>query len=193
MATVITKDAYFATGVEVLSDVGYGGLKLAEVCRRLGVTTGSFYHYFDSWSAYTRDLATDYFLGLTVERVKALRAEPDPRKRIDSIFEIGINLPHGAESAIRAWSSVDPQVRTVQVEVDRQRVDVLRESAFEILRDQRLARLFAHWALYLLVGYEQSTLPPDANGLAWMVAQQLDALDSGRFSSLPESASGLYG
>jgi AcrR family transcriptional regulator len=193
MANVITKDAYFATGVEVLSDLGYGGLKLAEVCKRLGVTTGSFYHYFTSWSAYTSDLANDYFLGLTLERVRALRAEPDPRRRIDSIFEIGMKLPHGAESAIRAWSSVNPEVRAVQVEVDRQRVEVLWQSALEILHDARLARLFAHWSIYLLVGYEQSTLPPDSDGLAWMVAQQLDALDSGRFSSLPESASWLYG
>jgi AcrR family transcriptional regulator len=193
LASVITTDTYFPTGLDVLPDLGYGGQNLADVSKRLGVTTGSFYHYFDSWSAYTRDLANDWFLSLTVDRVTALRAEPDPRKRIDSIFEIGMKLPHGAECAIRAWSSVDPAVRAVQVEVDRQRVDVLWQSAVEILQDQRLARLFAHWALYLLVGYEQSTLPPDTDGLAWMVAQQLDALDSGRFTSLPESASWLYG
>ena len=47
MAIVATRDAYYDTGLDVLSDLGYGGLKLAEVCRRLGVTTGSFYHYFD--------------------------------------------------------------------------------------------------------------------------------------------------
>ncbi len=50
MATVATREAYFETGLEVLADLGYGGLKLAEVCNRLGVTTGSFYHYFASWS-----------------------------------------------------------------------------------------------------------------------------------------------
>jgi AcrR family transcriptional regulator len=193
MAAVVTREAYFETGLEVLSALGYGGLKLAEVCNRLGVTTGSFYHYFDSWSAYTRDLVGEWFLALTIKRVEALRAEPDPRKRIDMIFDIGFHLPHGAESAIRSWSSINPQVRGVQVRVDRERVDVLTESAFEILGNRRLAQLFAHWALYLLVGYEQSTLPPDAEGLAWMVTQQLDALDSGRFSSLPESVPGLYG
>ena len=42
MATVANREAYFETGLEVLADVGYGGLKLAEVCNRLGVTTGSF-------------------------------------------------------------------------------------------------------------------------------------------------------
>ena len=52
----ISTESYFETGLDVLSDLGYGGLELAEVCQRLGVTTGSFYHYFTSWSAYTRDL-----------------------------------------------------------------------------------------------------------------------------------------
>jgi hypothetical protein len=42
MASVVSHEAYFETGLDVLSDLGYGGLKLAEVCNRLGVTTGSF-------------------------------------------------------------------------------------------------------------------------------------------------------
>jgi AcrR family transcriptional regulator len=48
MAGVVSREAYFQTGLDVLSDLGYGGLKLAEVCNRLGVTTGSFYHYFSA-------------------------------------------------------------------------------------------------------------------------------------------------
>ena len=35
--------------------------------------------------------------------------------------------------------------------------------------DDRQAELFASWSLYLLVGYEQSTRPPDMVGLTWMV------------------------
>ena len=53
MAGVVSRESYFETGLDVLSDLGYGGLKLAEVCNRLGVTTGSFYHYFSGWPAYT--------------------------------------------------------------------------------------------------------------------------------------------
>ncbi|MGV7887024.1 TetR/AcrR family transcriptional regulator, partial [Mycobacterium kansasii] len=87
--------------------------------------------------------------------------ESDPRRRIDSIIDIGLNLPHRAEAAIRAWSSADSDVYAVQVDVDRERHQILRESAFEILHDQRQAQLFADWAVYLPVGYEQATLPPD--------------------------------
>ena len=74
MASVVTRESYFDAGLEVLSDLGYGGLKLAEVCNRLGVTTGSFYHYFASWSAYTRALVTALDAGPHGQRA---RRHPD--------------------------------------------------------------------------------------------------------------------
>ena len=185
MATVATREAYFETGLQILSDLGYGGLKLAEVCRRLGVTTGSFYHYFENWSAYTHALIEHWVAESTQERVNQLRADPDPRRRIDAIIDVGLNLPHGAEAAIRVWSAIDPQVRTVQEDVDRERFEVLWDSAMELLHDERQAQLFANWAIYLLVGFEQSTLPRDTVGVAWIVDQLLAAMDSGGFSSVP--------
>jgi AcrR family transcriptional regulator len=188
MASVVSRDAYFQTGLEVLSDLGYGGLKLAEVCNRLGVTTGSFYHYFSSWAAYTRGLIDHWQKVNTTRLIESLRAETDPRRRIDGMIQIGLHLPHGAEAAIRTWSSLDPEVYAVQVAVDKQRHDIMRESAFEILQDQRQAELFADWGVYLLVGYEQATLPPDRAALQWIVGQLLDALDAGRFATVPRES-----
>jgi AcrR family transcriptional regulator len=186
MASVESREAYFETGLDVLSDLGYGGLKLAEVCNRLGVTTGSFYHYFPGWPAYTRELVGHWMQARTVQVVEALRAEPDPRRRIDTLIQVGLGLPHGAEAAIRVWSSVDPEVYTVQAAVDQQRFDIMFESAFEILQNKRQAQMFAAWGVYLLVGYEQATLPPDTDAMKWIVGQLLDALDSGRFASVPD-------
>jgi len=186
MASVVSREAYFETGLDVLSDLGYGGLKLAEVCHRLGVTTGSFYHYFSSWAAYTKDLVSHWMQERTVQVIEAVRAEPDPRRRIDTLIQVGLTLPHGAEAAIRVWSSVDPQVYPVQAAVDQQRFDIMFESAFEILQNKRQAKMFAAWGVYLLVGYEQATLPRDTEALEWIVGQLLDALDSGRFTTVPD-------
>lgn len=183
MANGISREAYFQAGLDVLSDLGYGGLKLAEVCNRLGVTTGSFYHYFSNWPSYTRALVEHWKGASTTRLVERIRGETDPRRRIGSIIDIGLNLPHSAEAAIRAWSSADPEVHAVQVEVDKRRHDITRESAMEILHDERQAELFADWAVYLLVGYEQATLPPDKAALEWIVAQLLETLDAGRFAS----------
>jgi AcrR family transcriptional regulator len=185
MASDLSREAYFGTGLEVLSDLGYGGLKLAEVCNRLGVTTGSFYHYFSNWSAYTTDLVAHWVQARTVGIIEAVQSESDPRVRIDRLINEALALPHGAEAAIRVWSSIDGQVYAVQAAVDQQRFDVLRESALELLHSELQARRFAAWGLYLLVGYEQTLLPRNHDDLTWIAAQLLGALDEGRFSAVP--------
>ena len=187
MAGVISREAYFDTGLEVLSDRGYGGLKLAEVCNRLGVTTGSFYHYFASWPVYTKDLVAHWVQARTVGIIEAVQSESNPRVRIDRLINEALALPHGAEAAIRVWSSIDSDVHAVQAAVDQQRFDVLRESALEILHHRHQARLFAAWGLYLLVGYEQALVPRNHDDLTWIAAQLLEALDEGRFSMNPDT------
>ncbi len=185
MAGVVSREAYFETGLDVLSDLGYGGLKLAEVCNRLGVTTGSFYHYFSSWPAYTRELVENWVKERTVLAIDFAKSEPAPRRRIDSLIQIGLELPHGAEAAIRVWSSIDPEVHELQLQVDQQRFDIMYTSAMEILKNHHQAQMFARWAVYLVVGHEQATLPRDTAALAWIAKQLTDALDSGRFASVP--------
>jgi AcrR family transcriptional regulator len=187
MASVVSREAYFETGLDVLSDLGYGGLKLAEVCNRLGVTTGSFYHYFTNWPTYSKDLVAYWVHDRTVMVIQAVRGETDPRRRIDTLIQVALHLPHGAEAAIRVWSSLDPDVHAVQVMVDRQRFDIMYESAYEILQNQRQAQVFAGWAVYILVGYEQSALPPDPAALKWIAAQVRNALDDDGFASVPDS------
>jgi AcrR family transcriptional regulator len=188
MASVITRQSYFDAGLDVLSELGYGGLKLAEVCNRLGVTTGSFYHYFTSWSAYTRALIAHWRQDRTVGIIDVIREEPDPRRRVGLLIQEGLALPHSAEGAIRVWSAIDAEVHAVQAAVDRQRFDFLVESAFEILKNARQARVFASWALYILVGIEQAMLPPrNADDIQWIADQLLNALDSGRFGTLTDN------
>ncbi|MBP2455077.1 TetR/AcrR family transcriptional regulator [Mycolicibacterium lutetiense] len=182
MAGVVSRESYFETGLDVLSELGYGGLKLAEVCNRLGVTTGSFYHYFPNWAAYTRELIAHWREARTLRVVEAVRADHDPHHRIETLISETLALPHSAEAAIRVWSSLDPDVHRVQAEVDQLRFDILYESALEIIGDEHNARYFAAWGVYLTVGFEQSTLPRDTEALEWITSQMRDALESGRFS-----------
>lgn len=186
VASGLSREAYFEAGFEVLSDLGYGGLKLAEVCGRLGVTSGSFYHYFSNWSAYTHELVNHWKQASATELLDCRGHVANPRRRIDRLIRNGLNLPHGAEAAIRTWSNLDPDVHAAQEGVDRARNDIMCESALEILGDERQARVFADWAVYLLIGYEQCTLPKDKVTLQWIAGQLLDALDSGRFATIPD-------
>ncbi|MCK0177037.1 MULTISPECIES: TetR/AcrR family transcriptional regulator [Mycobacteriaceae] len=188
MGGAISREAYFDTGLAVLSDQGYGGLKLAEVCQRLGVTTGSFYHYFSNWSTYTRELVEYWRHQAVTKIVEAVRTFSDPHRRVEVLIEEALALPHGAEAAIRVWSSIDSDVYAVQAEVDRQRYDIVRESSLQILGDQRQAEVFAAWCVYTLVGYEQATIPRDHAAVSWIAAEIIHALDSGRFKSLSDGS-----
>jgi AcrR family transcriptional regulator len=185
MAGAKARESYFEAGLDVLSELGYGGLKLAVVCSRLGVTTGSFYHYFPSWSAYTTALV-EYWAEARKISIEAACTERDPRRRIDTFIQTALVLPHRAEAAIRVWSSIDPEVHVVQVAVDRQRFDVIFEAAYAVLGDKHQGEVFTSWAMYLLIGYEQATLPLKTEDLAWIGDQLLDALDSGRIGSVPD-------
>ena len=179
------RGAYFETGLDILADLGFGGLKLAEVCRRQGVTTGSFYHYFPNWGAYTQALV-NYWLEDRTRRLAALfGAEPDPRKRVQEIIRQVLALPHSAEAAIRAWSAADPAVKEIQQEADRLRYTVCYEYAMDMVGDPRQAEVFAQWAVYLLVGYEQATLPRDPLVYEWISNEMHELLASGRFASVP--------
>ena len=185
MPIVAARASYYEAGLEILAELGFGGLKLAEVCSRLGVTSGSFYHYFTGWSAYTRELLSYWMHDRTIRLSEVFRQVSDPRERMQQIIREVLALPHSAEAAIRAWASVDPGVHEVQVEVDRARFGVCYEYAFEIVHDERQAEVFAHWAVYLLVGFEQSTLERDGRDYEWMSSRMLDDLEAGRFASVP--------
>ena len=97
MPIVAARESYFEAGLEILADTGFGGLKLAEVCSRLGVTSGSFYHYFTNWGAYTQDLIEYWRQDRTVRVIEVIRSQPSPRKRIEAIIATGLTLPHSAE------------------------------------------------------------------------------------------------
>ncbi|WP_299557198.1 TetR/AcrR family transcriptional regulator [uncultured Mycolicibacterium sp.] len=187
MAGGISRESYFETGLAVLADRGYGGLKLAEVCNRLGVTTGSFYHYFAGWPAYTKALLEYWMEARTTATAKSLWPEPDPRVRIRNLLEQALELPHGAEAAIRVWSSLDPEVHRIQAAVDRDRYELMYSSALELLGNERQAQVFASCAMYMLIGFEQSTLPRDPQALRWLADQVIDSLESGNFATVPES------
>lgn len=183
---IATRELYFETGLDVLSELGVGGLKLAEVCTRVGVTTGSFYHFFPNWKIYTHELLAYWRKDRTSRVIEALHeVAGGPRERLEAGIQPALAFPHNAEAAIRAWSSVDPYVLEIQTEVDRQRFEFVYATAMEMVHDPRQAEAFAQWCLYILIGFEQATLTRDPAIFEWIILRTFDALESGAFASVP--------
>lgn len=160
-----TVSRFFVAGMEILAEDGYGGLKLAALCRRVGVTTGSFYHSFDNWQDFTRQLVENWRDERTLRAAELARAEVDPAERVELLLRLGVGLPHSAEAAIRVWAGVDPEVGAVQESVDRERLAAATEAFAELTDDPYEASDLARVAFYVLVGFEQSTGDRDVRAL----------------------------
>ena len=101
------RDAWFTGAYEILATDGYGALKLAPLCKRLGVTTGSFYHSFDNWQDFTDGLLATWLHDRTETTVQIVRQYDDPVQRLRMLAQASFELLHRTEAAIRVWSGVD--------------------------------------------------------------------------------------
>lgn len=174
-ATTETKSNFFDAALEVLSEQGYGGLKQSELCQRLGLTTGAFYHNFESWRDFTDQLLANWHEERTTQLIDLARDVSDPIERLDVLIGIATKLPHRAEAAIRVWSNIDDRVRQVQASVDEDRFAVIAEAMSILVPDPAEAATHARVGMYLLVGFEQSEDGTDTSAMEWGLREILDA------------------
>ncbi|MDF0529068.1 TetR/AcrR family transcriptional regulator [Tsukamurella sp. 8F] len=163
---------YLDAGMAVLAEQGYPGLKLATVCRHLGTTTGSFYHAFESWPEFQRDLIAHWRQTESDELIRVTSQIADNTARLDALTDVALTLPHATERAIRVWAESDPAVAAVQRAVDADRIEALTDAFAVSSGDRVLARRLACVAMQLLVGYEAGMGTVD--DLAWAFATLRD-------------------
>lgn len=161
---------WFEAAHDILATEGYGGLKLSPLCGRLGVTTGSFYHSFASWSDFTDALLQTWYDERTKQTVAIARATEDPVRRLQMLLEASSALLHRTEAAIRVWAGVDDRVGKVQREVDDQRYQVVHEAMATMVGAEHAER-FAVWGLSTLIGYEMIAADHDRRHLEWSLSQ----------------------
>ncbi|MEO9137827.1 MAG: TetR/AcrR family transcriptional regulator [Jatrophihabitans sp.] len=166
MRLVVTKDDYFATALDVLATNGHGALKIGSLCKSIGVTTGSFYHYFGSWDGFVDELLAHWEQEKTHRLAAVVGAETNPTARVHTIKSMAMALPHEAETAIRAWSHTNPAVATVQARVDRERFEAVRGVLAGVLPNRRRAQSLAVMGMSLLVGLQQWRSPVDRRELS---------------------------
>lgn len=178
---------YLDAGLRVLAEHGHPGLKLATVCEQVGATSGSFYYAFPSWTDFTAELIDHWRVELSTRLIVESSAITSPPERLARLLQIGLDLPHQTEGAIRVWASHDARVRSVVAEVDAERLATIAEAYEAVGHDPQSARHYATAAMYLLIGHEAGSLGGPSD-LAWAFRVMLDhALAA---SSEPGSAAG---
>ncbi|MFI6309122.1 TetR/AcrR family transcriptional regulator [Nocardia fusca] len=155
MSRIVSKDNYFDTGLEVLSELGFRHLNIGVLCRRLGVTSGSFYHHFGSWQSYV-DALLDHWENRQVLILRTLNFDPStPDEAIRALSDLTLGLHHRAEAAIRAWAANDEAVGVALKRVDESRRRTVRKTITGVVGDERIAAIDTELGMALLIGYQQ--------------------------------------
>ena len=150
-----SKDDYYRTALELLAEGGVDALTMANLCARLGVTTGSFYAHFGGIREFHSAFLEQWEEGRVYQLQEQVEATPDPLERIALLRRIAVAVNHEAESAIRGWARTNPVVAEFQRRVDRSREDVLVQAFLDIGIDKKDARVLARIGLTILVGSQQ--------------------------------------
>ncbi|HJT95522.1 MAG TPA: TetR/AcrR family transcriptional regulator [Mycobacterium sp.] len=157
MPTIVSKEQYFETALDVLAEVGFKGLNIRRMCTTLGVTTGSFYHYFGSWKGFV-DALFEYWEHRQDRILRDLSfGSGGPEDDIAAIRTLTLGLPHAAEAAIRAWGMNDPTVHETQRRVDSARRKTVRSVIGRVVDSDEAADVIVSLGMAMLVGFQNLT------------------------------------
>lgn len=163
--TVTDRDGFYRTALELLARDGRSGLRINKVCAELGVTTGSFHHWFAGWPGFVEYLLERW----ESEETLRLRALADSAElggpRLEILRRFALDFPHRAEAAIRSWAHTDPTVAVVQRRVDAAREETISDALGDLVPDPDARRTRASLALAVLIGYQQRQSEPGSPSL----------------------------
>ncbi|RNL80509.1 TetR/AcrR family transcriptional regulator [Nocardioides marmorisolisilvae] len=159
MRLLVTREEYFDAAMEILATDGAGSLKITVLCKRLKVTSGSFYGYFGSFDGFVVELLEFWEDAQTLRIEELSNAPDDPAERIHTMRVLAGTVPHEAEAAIRSWAHTHPIVAVAQKRVDERRLAALTDIIRPACRTQAEAHQLGMMGMTLLVGIQQWRSP----------------------------------
>lgn len=173
---------YFAAARELLADGDPRKVTIDALCKRIGTTSGSFYHHFGGLDGFVDALADDWS-AKTTGAVQAAVADLDNlRGARRSVNEQILFQQHQLEAAFRAWGRTNPSMRRAVQRVDDARFEASRTmvAALNPALDGADIDAFAQISVLVLIGAQAY----DPSNAADVSATALAA-----FASLVERAS----
>jgi AcrR family transcriptional regulator len=161
---VPTRSDWIQAGLAAVADNGPDGLRIDRLCRRLGVSKGSFHHHFAGAADFKQALLAVYealvveTLNQAIEQTAADHPKATLAGLTAAITSTGSFYRPDLEVAMRAWAFSDSEVRTVQERVDSRRLESLQGIWFSILDDPAAVHTAA--LLPYLVGIGASLIQP---------------------------------
>jgi AcrR family transcriptional regulator len=122
---------------ELFAEIGYGNITMRQLAQKLGVSTGTLYHYFPSKEAMFLQLVTEQTqqdIATFLSRASAI--PPDIRSRVRAILDfVSENREYFTQQTIVSLDycqqhrnrSQEPQADPIFAQVDRELIQVIND------------------------------------------------------------------
>jgi len=125
--TKLSRRDWCALGLSALAQGGAEAVTLDALCRRAGLTRGSFYHHFRGIDVYLQALGRHWREVFTVAVIAETRAAPSPAARLGLLNALATRLDPRIERGMRALASRDPALALIVESVDVERTGFIAE------------------------------------------------------------------
>lgn len=156
-------DDWTERALQLLMDEGIGALKVARLCRELGVTKGSFYWHFADLEALKTAVAQRWSQQTRAEfdQLKEIRDLP-PLERI-RLMAAGLveDRAWNVERTLRDWARTDATVAATIADNEQHVLALLHDAFLELGHTPQGARMRAGLLTYAGIGFAhgQASLP----------------------------------
>jgi AcrR family transcriptional regulator len=155
---VQSRTDFIRAGQQLLRDGGVRAVKLRELTRALGVTTGSFYHHFDNFDVYLGELAAEF--ALAGEPIAAVLAQLQPAERVRTLLSIRAESDVPAlDRAMRIWAAGDARARDAVERLDHALLKLIEAAFVDLGFDPGESRMRARTAYAAGIGLGMMSAP----------------------------------
>lgn len=119
-----TQISWLKIGIKILDSKGWRALKISDLCHQLGVTKGSFYHWFKSKRDYDFQVLAYWKLRFTQGFIELAETGQNSREKLSLLCRqciSGAIEGNRLEFEINAWSFQDEKVKSFVNSVYQQR------------------------------------------------------------------------
>ncbi|CCO24853.1 TetR/AcrR family transcriptional regulator [Maridesulfovibrio hydrothermalis] len=152
-------DDLLDAGLNLLAAESIARLTIDGLCKRLGVTKGSFYHHFKNRADYLERMLEHWVQVWTIGRMKEFESNGSAQERYKKMIDVAVNYSMDVEISIRAWAQRDSLARKYLQKVDSIRMDYLCSIFEEICGDSKRAKLLSKIDYMLFVGSRMISPP----------------------------------
>ena len=157
----VDKKQWFVVGLDILEKDGFARITIDNLCTRLEITKGAFYHHFKNIDGYIEALMKYWLNQNTVQIIEDADKLATAKERMEFIGSVVINRSHKSEQVIRAWSFSNQIVKKYIQQVDDLRIDYSTKLRVQLGMSEEESKNTSVLEYAIFVGIQQ--LYPDIN------------------------------